>query len=259
MHDGGETGTSAGVNVGHQGVNGTGPGEAAGTGRAGSRAAWAVLIPADRYEAERLYHHDTLELTGLGSSGPIPAAVDRTAPDGAAIAPNGATIAADGPSGAGDRRPRPGDDVLVLAGDPPQLVALGRVGPGCAGTADDPDDPQAAESGALVVTYTRRSFDEPVPADRLVLAGPVTPVDRATYRRLADQVRPPGDTRSWLVSIDLPIEATSPAEAVRQFWSYVMELGPRELPAFISPYGNELAMQAFVLGVEANQDPEEDD
>ena len=36
-------------------------------------------------------------------------------------------------------------------------------------------------------------------------------------------------------------------------------LGPKELPAFVTPSGNELAMQAFVLGVESNQDPEEDD
>ena len=39
----------------------------------------------------------------------------------------------------------------------------------------------------------------------------------------------------------------------------MQELGPRELPAFVSPAGDELAMQAFVLGAEANQDPEEDD
>ena len=38
-----------------------------------------------------------------------------------------------------------------------------------------------------------------------------------------------------------------------------MELGPRELPTFVSPAGDELAMQAFVLGEEANLDPEEDD
>jgi hypothetical protein len=61
------------------------------------------------------------------------------------------------------------------------------------------------------------------------------------------------------VSLDLPIEASTPAEAVRLFWSYVMELGPRELPTFVSPAGDELAMQAFVLGEEANQDPEEDE
>ena len=46
---------------------------------------------------------------------------------------------------------------------------------------------------------------------------------------------------------------------MRQFWSYVMELGPAELPTFVSPYGDELAMQAFVLGEQANLDPEEAD
>jgi len=39
----------------------------------------------------------------------------------------------------------------------------------------------------------------------------------------------------------------------------VYDLGPKELPAFVMPTGNELAMQAFVLGVESNQDPEEED
>ena len=56
-----------------------------------------------------------------------------------------------------------------------------------------------------------------------------------------------------------PIEASSPAEAVRQFWSHVLELGPAELPTYVWPSGDELAMQAFVLGAEANQDPEEED
>lgn len=241
MYDGGETDVSVGAGAAPQAKIRNGPGGGGG-GAPGevSDAAWAVLIPADRYEAERLYHHETLELTGLDPSATVPATPVTSA----------------GPNG---RRPRPGDDVLVLGGDPPQVVALGRVGPARAGTAPDPDDPQSAETGSLVVTYIRRAFDEPIPADGLVLDGPVTPVDPADYRRLAALVRPPGDVRSWLVSLDLPIEATSPAEAVRQFWSYVMELGPRELPAFISPYGNELAMQAFVLGVEANQDPEGDD
>ena len=63
----------------------------------------------------------------------------------------------------------------------------------------------------------------------------------------------------WLVSVSIPVEAHSPAEAVREFWTYVAELGPRELPAFVSPAGDELAMQAYVLGVEAKLDPEEDD
>jgi hypothetical protein len=39
----------------------------------------------------------------------------------------------------------------------------------------------------------------------------------------------------------------------------VRDLGPAELPAYVWPSGDELAMQAFVLGAEANQDPEEDD
>ena len=194
--------------------------------RVSQLAAWAVVVPAGRYEAERLFHHDTLELTGLD----------------------------------GGDRPAPGDPVLVLAGDgQPLVVALGRVVPAAAED-HDPDDPQSDEAEVpLVVTYTRRAFDEPVPADGLVPAGPVTPVDPATYRRLADRMGPVPDSGTWLVSLDMPIEAPSPAEAVRLFWSYVMELGPRELPAFVSPSGDELAMRAFVLGAEANQDPEEDE
>ena len=98
-----------------------------------------------------------------------------------------------------------------------------------------------------------------MPADLLALDGPVTALDPAAFRALADRLGPPPARRTWLVSLDLPIEAGTPAEAVRLFWSYVQELGPRELPAFVSPSGDELAMQAFVLGEEANQDPEEDD
>mgnify|MGYP003694787793 CR=1 FL=1 len=37
------------------------------------------------------------------------------------------------------------------------------------------------------------------------------------------------------------------------------KLGPRELPAYVWPWGDELAMQAFVLGAVTNLDPEEDD
>ncbi len=188
--------------------------------------AWAVLLPAERYEAERLVHHDMLELTGL---------------DGAP-------------------RPRPGDPVAVLVDEPPRLVALGRVAPATAEIREDPDDP-LSEAGPeeLVVTYTRRVLDEPVAVDGLALDGPLTGLDPAVWRELAARLGPPPARRSWLVSLDLPIEAASPAEAVRVFWSYVQELGPRELPAFVSPFGDELAMQAFVLGVAANQDPEEDD
>ena len=171
-------------------------------------AHWAVIISPERYEAELLFHHDTLEL------------------------PPGADLAT-------------GDEVLVLAGERnPEVVALGAV--------------RGGEGGALI-TYTRRSFDAPHPAGAVPLDGPVTRLDPATFRDLADQLAPAGDRRSWLVSVDLPIEAGSPAEAVRQFWSYVMQLGPRELPAFVSPSGDELAMQAYVLGATANLDPQEDD
>ncbi|MEU8422335.1 hypothetical protein AB0C15_15820 [Micromonospora sp. NPDC048835] len=187
---------------------------------------WAVLLPAERYEAERLVHHDTLELTGL----------------------------------TGVVRPAPGDQVAVLVDGPPRLVALGRVSAPGQRHREDPDDPQSpVEPETLVVAYTRRVFDEPVPADLLTLDGPVTALDPAAFRALADQLGPPPARRTWLVSLDLPIEAGTPAEAVRLFWSYVQELGPRELPAFVSPAGDELAMQAFVLGEQANQDPEEDD
>ncbi|MCF0094320.1 hypothetical protein [Micromonospora sp. MH99] len=187
---------------------------------------WAVLLPPERYEAERLVHHDSLELTGLTDVG----------------------------------RPGPGDRVAVLADAPPRLVALGRVTAPTQRHSEDPDDPQSdIEPGTLVVTYTRRAFDEPVPTDLLTLDGLVTALEPAAFRALADRLGPPPARRTWLVSLDLPIEAGTPAEAVRLFWSYVQELGPRELPAFVSPAGDELAMQAFVLGAEANQDPEEDD
>jgi hypothetical protein len=65
--------------------------------------------------------------------------------------------------------------------------------------------------------------------------------------------------RTWLVSLDLPIEADSAADAVRQFWAYVRELGPDELPTFVSPTHDELAMQAMVAGEPVNLDPEEDE
>ncbi|WP_433552604.1 hypothetical protein ACQP08_03590 [Micromonospora zamorensis] len=199
---------------------------AGGPGRADGAGTWAVLLPAERYEAERLVHHDTLELTGL---------TDVV-------------------------RPGPGDQVAVLVDAPPRLVALGRVAATGQRHREDPDDPQSdVEPGTLVVAYTRRAFDEPAPADLLTLDGPVTALEPAAFRALADQLGSPPARRTWLVSLDLPIEAGTPAEAVRLFWSYVQELGPRELPAFVSPAGDELAMQAFVLGAEANQDPEEDD
>jgi hypothetical protein len=181
-------------------------------------AQWAVIIPADRWATERLFHHDTLTLAGL--AGVQPAAGDPV--------------------------------LLVVEQDTPQVVGLGVVeaAPARRGAHGVPE---------LCVAYTRRSFDEPVPADELKLAEPVAEVDEELFQRFATRLHSGPDRQTWLVSLDLPIEAATPAEAVRQFWSYVLDLGPAELPAFVSPSGDELAMQAFVLGEQANQDPEEDE
>lgn len=59
------------------------------------------------------------------------------------------------------------------------------------------------------------------------------------------------------MSVDLPIEAATPAEAVGQFWAYLRELGPEELPAFVAPTDDELAMQAYVAGEPHDLDPED--
>jgi hypothetical protein len=199
-------------------------------------AQWAVIIPAEQWATERLFHHDTVTVPG-------PAGIHDTAtvPDSAGIHDT-VTVR----DSAGIAVPDAGDDVLLIAGgDLPRAVALGTV--------------QDVHDGVLVVAYRRRAFDESVPADELKLEADVTAVDAEAFGRLAARLGADRDRLTWLVSLDLPIEATSPAEAVRQFWSYVLELGPAELPAFVSPSGNELAMQAFVLGEEASLDPEEDE
>ncbi|WP_433792279.1 hypothetical protein [Actinoplanes sp. CA-252034] len=130
-----------------------------------------------------------------------------------------------------------GDEVLLVAEE--QVVALARV---------------EKSDGELTLWYLRRAFDEAIP-----FAGPAGAIDEDTFQRYARRLGPPADKRPWLVSVAMPIEAANPAEAVRQFWSHVLELGPSELPTYVWPSGDELAMQAFVLGAEANQDPEEED
>lgn len=197
-------------------------------------AHWLVVVPRERYLAERLYHHDTLELS----------------------AEHAAELS-------------DGDAVAVAAGDPAAVFALGRVLGAAHSDETDPDDPDAPEPGRadadqVTIRYTHRMLDAPVPWGGE--AGPVgrpAPIGAVDFTTLSEKISPEyavdAPRRSWLVSVDLPIEASSPAEAVRQFWSYVRQLGPAELPAYVSPSDDELAMQAYVLGEEANLDPEEED
>jgi hypothetical protein len=126
--------------------------------------------------------------------------------------------------------------VLIAEDDPPVIFGWGRVTP------------------AREVVYERRLFDAPLPAGDLG-PGPLSVERFAEIQRAAGA---PAARSTWLVSVDLPVEADSPGEAVRQFWSYLRDLGPRELPAYVAPLGDELAMQAYVLGAETNLDPEED-
>jgi hypothetical protein len=138
----------------------------------------------------------------------------------------------------------------VVAGEEPVVFGLGRVKAG------------GVEAGGIA--YTHRLLDKPLPAGGLVPDEPgAYRLDGAAYAAVAGRIgvehRVDAPKRTWLVSLDLPIEACSPAEAVRTFWTYVTRLGPTELPAFVSPSGDELAMQAYVLGEETNLDPEEED
>jgi hypothetical protein len=149
----------------------------------------------------------------------------------------------------GTEEPAAGDPVLlVAAGETPVLFGLGRI--------------RLAYATAVSVAYSHRIFDDPQPVDLALPVGlhPVPPDD---FERVAAGVnadrRTDADRSEWFVSVVLPIEASTRAEAVREFWTYVDKLGPRELPAFVWPQGNELALQAFVLGAETSLDPEDDD
>ncbi len=126
--------------------------------------------------------------------------------------------------------------VLVAQTDPPVVFGLGRA------VRDD------------VVRYTRRLFDSPLPAYGLA-EGPLSPESYADVAGRAGEASP---VRTWLVGVDLPVEADSAAEAVRRYWSYLRELGPMELPAYVAPVGDELAMQALLVGEPAPLDPEEE-
>lgn len=171
-------------------------------------AVWAVIIPADQWATERLFHNESITIVGAA-----------------------ATVS-------------PDDEVLLVADG--HVVALTRA------VKTDGDD--------LVLAYLRRAFDAPVAELSLGDGAGIVELEPSQFSRLAAALRGgPGALPTWLVSVALPIEAATSAAAVRQFWSHVRELGPVELPTYVWPYGDELAMQAFVLGEEANQDPEEED
>ncbi|HEY2794840.1 MAG TPA: hypothetical protein VGJ28_20945 [Micromonosporaceae bacterium] len=187
-------------------------------------SAWFVRVSADRFAAERLYHRDVLELVRDSEFAAI----------------------------------RSGDRVaLVAETDPPVVFALAMAEVEARDDADDPSsDPSGEPDVTLLLAYRERFFDDPRPAPADA-DGPLRPVAPEVLAEIATSVPAP-PRRTWMVSLDLPVEASSAAEAVREFWTYVRELGPAELPAFVSPAGDELSMQAFVLGEPANQDPEED-
>jgi hypothetical protein len=146
---------------------------------------------------------------------------------------------------------------------------------------DDLDSSPPADD-EVAISYAARFFDAPRPVPTgvgVIAAGEVVQIDEADWVECAGEAPAAAATagepaaaataaeavgrvatrQTWLVSLDLPIEASSAAEAVRQFWTYVADLGPRELPTFVSPAGDELAIQAMVAGVEVNLDPEEDE
>jgi hypothetical protein len=135
------------------------------------------------------------------------------------------------PEGAAD-----GDEV-ALAG-PEGVFALGEV------------------DGAAV-TYRRRLEEPAKTVESTDAAEGWTELNPDDWEDLVRTLPTPERRRDWLVTLSMPIEAVDKAEAVRQFWSYIRSLGPKELPTFVAPYGKELEGTSFLLGVEHEQDPEE--
>ena len=182
---------------------------------------WAAIITEDQFTTERLYARDVIEIAGVG--------------EGAATAEEGDAVA------------------LLAASDPAVIFGHGRV--------------SGRSAGGVLVTYAARAFDDPPPApadvlpvDAPTLPGlfPLPPAQHTRLSTLVSATASAADGRSvWFVSVAVPVEATTRAEAVREFWTYVDKLGPVELPAYVWPLGDELSMQPYVLGKLTNLDPEE--
>jgi hypothetical protein len=135
------------------------------------------------------------------------------------------------PEGAAD-----GDEV-ALAG-PDGVFALGEV-----------DGP--------AVAYRRRLEEPAKTVESSAAEEGWTELNPDVWEDLVRALPTPERRSDWLVTLSMPIEAVDKAEAVRQFWSYIRSLGPKELPTFVAPYGRELEGTSFLLGVEHEQDPEE--
>lgn len=122
------------------------------------------------------------------------------------------------------------------------------------------------EIDGAAVAYRRR-LEEPAATaetvdvyggeDECVAKVAWTSLNPEAWEDLVRTLPTPERRSDWLVTLSMPIEAVDKAEAVRQFWSYIRSLGPKELPTFVSPYGRELEGTSFLLGVEHEQDPEE--
>jgi hypothetical protein len=151
------------------------------------------------------------------------------------------------------RAVRPADPVALVALTPtPGLVGVGEIGGLFA------YGPAGAQPASVWVRVTRRvdpPVEVPAPPNEpgLYAISPAGFVDITRTAQGARSLLPP----EWMVSVSLPIEAETRADAVRAFWAYVQSLGPTELPAFVWPRGNELALQAYVLGDPVNLDPED--
>jgi hypothetical protein len=183
-------------------------------------AYWTLVVSAERYAAERSLSGETDGRTGVLELTGVAAVLPDT-----------------------------GDFVtLVAATEPPVYFGLGEV-------------------SGREVRYTHRLLDSPESAEGVEPAecpeAPgLYPAGADMFRALAARAvaRPAGaggGNRAWLVSLDLPIEAATAAEAVRTFWTYAFRLGPQELPTFVSPADDELAMQPYLLDTPTTLDPED--